>query len=171
MRALVFPAGEPLSNAGAYGPDERHIVRYTFSGAAARGLLASAPQIEQLLDRAEQTLSNYIPVNRGERVAFVGKTMSVGLCAYAFDHSSFAARLQAELSRIEGLELTGDYLEGASIEGCFRASLAAAGRVAATNVGEPELNAAAVPKFMRTMRSAVAAAPGGLHSRSGVQPS
>jgi oxygen-dependent protoporphyrinogen oxidase len=129
VRALVFPGDEPLSNAGAYGQDERHIVRYTFSGAAARALLASEPDIAYLLDCGERVLSEYIPVNRNERLSFVGRTMPIGLCAYAFDHCSFITTLAAELHRLPGLALTGDYLEGASIEGCFRASLACAARI------------------------------------------
>jgi len=132
-RALVFPDDAPLSNAGAYGPDERHIVRYTFSGAAARGPLASAPNMEHLLDLGEYALSRYVSVKRDERISFVGKTMRIGLCAYARDHSTFIAALAAELRQLPNLEMTGDYLQGASIEGCFRASFASAVRILGAN--------------------------------------
>jgi protoporphyrinogen/coproporphyrinogen III oxidase len=143
MRALVFPADRALSNAGVYGMNERHIVRYTFSGAAARALLASEPEIEHLLDLGEHTLSSYIPVHRHERISFVGRVMRIGLCAYASDHRGFIAGLHAELCRLRGLELTGDFLQGASIEACFRASLASAVRIGAANAGELEFNALA----------------------------
>jgi oxygen-dependent protoporphyrinogen oxidase len=131
MRALVFPPDEALSNAGVYGVDDRHIVRYTFSGAAARPLLANAPDVADLLERGERALSRYVPVDRCERVAFVGKVISTGLCAYARDQAGFVAGLERELPRLPGLELTGDYLQGASIEACFRASLACTARLSA----------------------------------------
>jgi oxygen-dependent protoporphyrinogen oxidase len=131
MRALVFPPDEALSNAGVYGVEDRHIVRYTFSGAAARPLLANAPDIADLLERGERALARYVPVDRRERVAFVGKVMPTGLCAYARDHAGLIAGLERELPRLPGLELTGDYLQGASIEACFRASLACAARLSA----------------------------------------
>jgi oxygen-dependent protoporphyrinogen oxidase len=143
MRALVFPPDQALSNAGVYGMTERHIVRYTFSGAAARDLLGNEPAIEHLLDLGERTLSSYVPVHRHERISFVGRVMGIGLCAYAPDYCGFIAGLHAELARLRGLELTGDYLQGASIEACFRASLASAVRIGAANAGELELNARA----------------------------
>jgi oxygen-dependent protoporphyrinogen oxidase len=131
MRALVFPPDEALSNAGVYGIDDRHIVRYTFSGAAARPLLAGAMGAAELLERGERALTRYVPVAGRERVAFVGRVMSTGLCAYARDQAGFVAGLERELPRLGGLELTGDYLQGASIEACFRASLATAARLSA----------------------------------------
>ena len=125
-----------MSNAGVYGMTERHIVRYTFSGAAARDLLGSEPEIEHLLDLGERTLSSYVPVHSRERISFVGRVMGIGLCAYAPDYRAFIAALDAELRRLSGLELTGDYLQGASIEACFRASLASAVRIGAANADE-----------------------------------
>ena len=131
VRALVFGRDEALSNAGVYGVADRHIVRYTFSGAAARPVLASEPDVAHLLDLGEQALAKYVPVSKGERVSFVGKVMQTGLCAYARDHVRFTAGLRSELGRLPGLELTGDYMLGASIEACFRASLACANRLGA----------------------------------------
>ena len=61
----------------------------------------------------------------------IGKVMQTGLCAYARDHVRFTAGLRSELGRLPGLELTGDYMLGASIEACFRASLACANRLGA----------------------------------------
>jgi oxygen-dependent protoporphyrinogen oxidase len=129
VRALVFPGGEPLSNAGVYGIEDRHIVRYTFSGAAARPMLADDPSIEALLDHGERALARFVPLAKGRRVSFVGKVMQVGLCAYAIDHVGFAAGIDSALPRLPGLELTGDYFQGASIEACFRASLRCADRL------------------------------------------
>lgn len=129
MRALVFPEGEALSNAGVYGIEERHIVRYTFSGAAARPLLAGNPDIAELLDHGERLLARFVPVRSEERVSFAGKVMPIGLCAYSEDHMGFAAGIDGALRRIPGLHLAGDYLQGASIEACFRASFACADRL------------------------------------------
>ena len=131
VRALVFPEDQPLSNAGVYGVEERHIVRYTFSGAAAQAMLASDPEPEQMLDEAERILAKYVPVSCRERVSFVGKVMRVGLCAYARRHARFMNGIEGTLRRFPGVELTGDYLQGASIEACFRASLACTDRIRA----------------------------------------
>ena len=131
VRALVFPDDQPLSNAGVYGLEDRHIVRYTFSGGAAQAMLENEPGAERMLDEAERILARYIPVSRRERVSFVGKVMPVGLCAYTRGHAQFANGIEGALRRLPGLELTGDYMQGASIEACFRSSLACADRIRA----------------------------------------
>lgn len=122
VRALVFPADSPLSNAGAYGIDDRNRVRYTFSGRRARELLASAPSVERLVLEGERALDPYIPVRDKQRLGFAGKVLTTGLCAYAEDFSGFAEALAREVSLLPGLSLTGDYLAGASLENCFRAA-------------------------------------------------
>jgi protoporphyrinogen/coproporphyrinogen III oxidase len=129
VRALVFPEDQPLSNAGVYGLEERHIVRYTFSGGVAQAMLQDEPRPERMLDEAERILARYVPVSRHERVSFVGKVMPIGLCAYTGGHARFAKGVESVLRRLPGLELTGDYLQGASIEACFRSSLACADRI------------------------------------------
>ncbi|TGK06416.1 FAD-dependent oxidoreductase [Leptospira fletcheri] len=122
VRALVFPPDKPLSNAGVYGVNDRHIVRYTFSGKSAREILSSRPSLEDLVALGERTLSEFIPFGENPRISFTGKVMKLGLCAYAFDYERFRRDFDFQSSAIQGLELTGDYLRGASIEACFRAA-------------------------------------------------
>lgn len=122
VRALVFPADSPLSNAGAYGIDDRNRVRYTFSGRRARKLLAGEPPVERLVLEGERALDPYIPVRDKRRLGFAGKILTTGLCAYAEDFAGFAEALAREVSSLPGLSLTGDYLAGASLENCFRAA-------------------------------------------------
>ncbi len=142
MRALVFDADEPLSNAGAYGVSDRHIVRYTLSGRAARPYIESNRDEEELLQLAEATLSRYIPVSINDRVRFVSRRWSLGLCAYAANYETFSRVLATNLASVKGLYVTGDYLQGASIEACFKAGKACAEQVVRSHqmqFGSPHL--------------------------------
>ena len=122
VRALIFEEGEPLSNAGAYGINDLHLVRYTFSGRSARRYMSDPAKAEELLDLGEATLNRYISVNRSERKRFRAQHFALGLCAYAPFHSAFLDELRNRASRIQGLHLTGDYIQGASLEACFRSA-------------------------------------------------
>jgi oxygen-dependent protoporphyrinogen oxidase len=121
LRALRFDEGSSLSNAGAFAPDRLNVVRYTFSGRAARGQLASVEHPDALIATGERELGRYIPVSSGERVASAAKIWHEGLCAYAPRQHRLRAQLQSELASVRGLFLTGDYVRGASLEACFRA--------------------------------------------------
>lgn len=122
-RALVFDESVPLSNAGCYGVNDRHIVRYTFSGQAARPYIEANTEPEVLLEIAEENLNRYIRVDASDRVQFVAKRMPLGLCAYTQNYPEFSRQLNDQLETIPGLELAGDYLRGASIEACFQSGL------------------------------------------------
>ena len=142
VRALVFDADEPLSNAGAYGVNDRHIVRYTLSGRKARSYIESDRNPEELLQLAEATLNRHIPVSAADRVQFVSRRWSLGLCAYTSHYEEFAQDLEVCLEPIKGLYLTGDYMQGASIEACFQAGKACAEQVERSRQaqsGMPEL--------------------------------
>ena len=129
VRALVFGRDELLSNAGSYGINDRHIIRYTLSGRTARQEIESNADAEKLLLMAEKALNRYIRVDASERVQFVSKRMLTGLCAYTHEYQEFSQSIQSQLESLPGLFLTGDYLQGASIEACFRAGKACAERV------------------------------------------
>jgi oxygen-dependent protoporphyrinogen oxidase len=119
VRARVFPADSPLSNAGAYGLNDRHIVRYTFSGRAYR----TADLDETgLLDLAEALLAKQIDLDSVTRVRAVSRSWIHAYCGYSPLHSKTIQRLDRALQYIDGIALTGDYLRGVSIEGCFRAA-------------------------------------------------
>jgi oxygen-dependent protoporphyrinogen oxidase len=125
-RAFVQPAGSPLSNAGAYGVHDRHIVRYTFSGRAHR---AAERTDEELLAIAEAQLGKQAELARAERVAAVTKRWERAYCGYSRHHSARLARIQRAVEPLDRLELTGDYRRGASIEACFRAGYENADRL------------------------------------------
>jgi oxygen-dependent protoporphyrinogen oxidase len=122
VRALAFPAGQPLSNGGAYGVDDRHIVRYTFSGQAAREHLERGFDPEELLRLGEEQIGRHTPLADARRVRFVARSWSTAYCAYVPYHAAFVERVRALLTALPGLHLTGDYLRGVSIEACFRAA-------------------------------------------------
>ena len=122
VRALTFGPDEPLSNAGAYGIGARNIVRYTFSGRAARPLIERGLPGDTLLDMAEGILDRYVAVKRNERRAFVARAFEPGLCAYAPRHERIREAIAAVARNSKGLHITGDYLRGASIEACMRAA-------------------------------------------------
>ena len=128
VRALVFDEGEPISNAGAYGINDLNLVRYTFSGRTARLLLKDSAGIEELLQRGEEVLNRHVPVNKSWRKTYIARHFELGLCAYTPIQAAFLDRLRDSLRGIKGLGLTGDYIEGASIEACFRAARSCAER-------------------------------------------
>lgn len=129
VRALVFDDDQVISNAGVYGVNDRHIIRFTFSGRTARQYLEANTDEEKLLTIAEQTLNRYIPVEASERVQFVSKGYSLGLCAYTQNYEDFSTSLNSQLEKLPGLYLTGDYMQGASIEACFRSSQACVNQI------------------------------------------
>jgi oxygen-dependent protoporphyrinogen oxidase len=122
VRALVFDEHEPVSNAGAYGVHDLHVVRYTYSGRAARRFMANAGSMEELLSRGEEALNRHFPVAARERKGFVGRQFKFGLCAYTPFHGTFLQEVSRRQSRLKGLHITGDYIQGVSIEACFRAA-------------------------------------------------
>ncbi|MFQ5527229.1 MAG: protoporphyrinogen/coproporphyrinogen oxidase [Thermoanaerobaculia bacterium] len=135
VRALVFGDDEVLSNAGVYGIDDLDVVRYTFSGRAARALLADESDPEAWLGRGEEALNRYVPVNESERLGFVSQHWRRGLCAYTPYYPRFEARMRSSLAGLPGVFLTGDYIRGASIEACFRAAKECASKVMKAEAG------------------------------------
>lgn len=142
VRGLSFGPDNALSNAGAYGIDRLDRVRYTFSGRKARAVIASArsagslagPEAEALLDLAETTLRQYVPVERADRRDVVAHLFDPGLCAYAPHHYRLRAWLDDRRHGIDGLAFAGDYLRGASIEACMLSAQEAAVRIAQSHL-------------------------------------
>jgi len=129
VRAFVFNRGEALSNAGAYGLNDLNVVRYTFSGRSSREI-GESTDAEALLDRAESALSKYVSVDRHWRRRFVVRHFNPGLCAYTPHHGTVVDSIGRGARRLAGLSLTGDYIQGASIEACFRSASACARQIA-----------------------------------------
>jgi protoporphyrinogen/coproporphyrinogen III oxidase len=135
VRAIVFGADQPLSNAGAYGLNDLNVVRYTFSGRRARRLADEEPDPELLARIAEETLTPFAALAGNRRTALVARRMSPGLCAYHPDQAAFLSTLASPAAAVPGLSLSGDYLRGCSIEACFAAAEEA---VAAIDTGAAE---------------------------------
>lgn len=140
VRSLVFDADKPISNAGAYSFNDRHIIRYTFSGRLARNYIASGIDSEKLLCIGEDELNRHIPVKASERVQFVEKRHSIGLCAYVSHFVKFADSIQTQRANLQNLYLAGDYLQGASVEACFRAGKACAEEVLQSHMKEMDVS-------------------------------
>jgi protoporphyrinogen/coproporphyrinogen III oxidase len=128
-RAFVFDGREVISNAGAYGVNDLHLVRYTFSGRASRRFISDSTDAEALLRLGEAALAKYVPVDHSRCRRFVAKHFSPGLCAYAPHHGKLIDHVDQERRKVAGLHLTGDYMQGASIEACFRSARACAHRL------------------------------------------
>jgi protoporphyrinogen/coproporphyrinogen III oxidase len=122
VRALVFDESDIVSNAGAYGVNDLNLVRYTFSGRAARHQILKSVGIADMLGAGEEILNRHVPVKERKRVRFVARHFTYGLCAYTPFHASFLDNVRYELRKTAGLYLTGDYMQGASIEACFRSA-------------------------------------------------
>jgi oxygen-dependent protoporphyrinogen oxidase len=129
VRAFVFGEEEVVSNAGAYGINDLNLVRYTFSGRTARGSIERTSNDEQLLKAGETALSKYVPLDAAWRRRYVVRHFRPGLCAYTPRHARFLDQIGHERAKLSGLYLTGDYIQGASIEACFRAASACVTRL------------------------------------------
>jgi oxygen-dependent protoporphyrinogen oxidase len=129
-RAFVFDRHEVVSNAGAYGVNDLHLVRYTFSGRTSRRFASDSMDPEALLRMGEAALARYVPLRGNARRRFVAKRFNPGLCAYAPHHGRFIDGVRQELAKVTGLHLTGDYMQGASIEACFRSASACVAQLA-----------------------------------------
>lgn len=128
VRALRLDDGEVLGSARAYGKDALNVVRYTFSGRAARPWLAGPLDVDGLLAQGEAALGRYLPL--GARIRRVGPETALELCAYSAHHAARLDRIAASVRALPGAHLTGDYLCGASIEACFRAAHATVTEIA-----------------------------------------
>ncbi|WP_158674674.1 protoporphyrinogen/coproporphyrinogen oxidase [Streptomyces hoynatensis] len=126
VRALAMHDGGPCSNAGSYGMEDRHIVRYTFSGRNGRtgkdgqSLTTAPEQLEEWVGEAEERLTRYLSASRAKRVNSVSRAWDAAYCAYSPFHSEFLTEVRAAVASVPGLELSGDYLWGVSLEACAR---------------------------------------------------
>lgn len=121
-RAIVFDPKSKLSNAGAYGANERYLIRYTFSGKSARDFLLSNPTTQQLIDAAEEEFEKFRPVKNAKLQKSTSKTWLNGLCSYGENSARRLQAIQLEINSIQGLAVAGDYVAGASIEACFKSA-------------------------------------------------
>ncbi|MEV8034415.1 FAD-dependent oxidoreductase [Streptomyces sp. NPDC086182] len=135
VRALAMDDG-PCSNAGSYGQEDRHIVRYTYSGREGRLTDLSTENIDRLTRETEERLVAHLGAPRAERVNLLVKHWKAAYSGYLPYHAEFLAEVRESVTEIAGLELAGDYIQGVSIEGCARTGRAAAGRLAA-HLGSP----------------------------------
>ncbi|WP_062213836.1 FAD-dependent oxidoreductase [Streptomyces sp. NBRC 109706] len=131
VRALAMDDG-PCSNAGSYGKEERHIVRYTYSGNRGGRLVDPTPErIDKLTTESEALLVKHLGAPRATRLNTLTKHWPAAYSGYLPHHPVFLRRLHEDVVSLPGLELAGDYLQGVSIEACARSGRAAAGRLAA----------------------------------------
>ncbi|UNZ19546.1 FAD-dependent oxidoreductase [Streptomyces sp. 891-h] len=130
VRALAMDDG-PCSNAGSYGMQERHIVRYTYSGREGRLTDLSPEHIDKLTGEVEEKLVEHLGAPRAERVHTLVKHWDAAYSGYVPHHPSFLAEVRERVGRLAGLELAGDYIQGVSIEACARSGSAAAARLTA----------------------------------------
>ncbi|KUJ69187.1 hypothetical protein ACZ90_12615 [Streptomyces albus subsp. albus] len=134
VRALAMDDG-PCSNAGSYGMEERHIVRYTYSGREGRLTDLSPEHIDKLTTQAEERLRTYLGAPRATRVATLVKHWNAAYSGYLPMHADFLAEVREGVAKLPGLELAGDYIQGVCIEACCRSGNAAAARLASYVAG------------------------------------
>ena len=150
VRALAMDDG-PCTNAGSYGVDDRHVVRFTFSGREARVPDPQPELIARWVDEAEEKLVRVIPsAAPAQRVRTLTRHWPAAYSAYLPFHTDFLADVRTALAGLPGLALAGDYLKGVSIEACFRSGTEAGVSLAAQLEGatprrrvEPDLAGAA----------------------------
>jgi oxygen-dependent protoporphyrinogen oxidase len=128
IRALAMDEG-PCSNAGAYGMQDRHIVRYTFSGRQGRRVQPTEEQLKGWIGETEERLIRYLGVGRAQREVSLVHHWDRAYSAYLPHHGDFLGDVRAAVAHLPGLELAGDYLWGVSLEACSRSGLAAGERM------------------------------------------
>ncbi len=126
IKIVSFEKNEVLASAGLYNETEENrgdeIIKYNFSGHAARAFLDSKPSDLQLVEAAEKTLTKYLKFNTSDRIEYVVTHFRPGHCAYAPNMAKLLTDVSQKLKAIPGLFLTGDYKRGASIEHCFESA-------------------------------------------------
>lgn len=130
VRALSLDDGGPCSNAGSYGMEDRHIVRYTFSGRPAGYELPSDETLAGWVDAAETTLTRCLSITAGERVRTATRRWPAAYSAYVPYIGEFLADVRTAIAGMPGLTLAGDYLKGVAIDSCFRSGIEAAEQLA-----------------------------------------
>ena len=169
VRAIVFDAKSPLSNAGCYGKNDLDVVRYTLSGRVASGIDEAADP-SSVLSIAEAELRRFLPVSAGERVDYVYKHFRHGLCAYGPFHHRFLQQLFDWESSVSGLVLTGDYVRGASIEACFNAAFESVARLT-SRISASSLRGTPTSNGLQLVRSGRFGAGGALEDHEGTNTS
>ena len=129
VRAIAVDAGH-CSNAGVYGVNDLNIVRYTFSGRAARPM-PSADALESWIDDAEKLIKQLLGIGELSRINVRTRIWPAAYCAYLPFYGEFLSKVRTEVASVPGIELAGDYLRGAPLEACFRSGQEAAQRVMA----------------------------------------
>lgn len=127
VRAIVLDDG-PCSNAGVYGINDLHIVRYTFSGRHARPTPSDAV-LDEWIDNAERQLTGLLGVDHVNRVHIVKRIWDAAYCAYVPFHGKFLSQVHSAVAATPGLELAGDYLRGAPLEASCRSGIEAADKL------------------------------------------
>lgn len=120
-RSISFDKDKVLSNAGCYGINDLDIVRYTFSGRVANEWVDANTDPEELIASAEKLLNKYFKVLSDERVDYIYKYLFEGLCSYAPYHHQIMDKVNGILNDY-AIELSGDFVSGASMEACFKSS-------------------------------------------------
>ncbi|MDI2127664.1 protoporphyrinogen/coproporphyrinogen oxidase [Yinghuangia seranimata] len=129
VRALAMHDGGPCSNAGSYGMEDRHIVRYTFSGRNGRVAEPTESLLTEWVGATEERLTRYLGAARAKRVNQVSRAWAAAYCAYSPYHSELLTEVDEQVAQVRGLELAGDYLWGVSLEACSRSGNAAGDRL------------------------------------------
>ncbi|MFD0363640.1 protoporphyrinogen/coproporphyrinogen oxidase [Nocardia sp. GCM10030253] len=120
----------PCREVAPYAADRRHIVRYTFTGRAARPLPSPAV-LDHWLTRAERLTAALCGITGAARRGMITRRWDAAHCAYLPFHAEFTAKLRHEATVATGTALAGDYLLGTSLEACFRSGTVAAADVLA----------------------------------------
>lgn len=126
---LALDDGGPCSRARAYGGQDRHIVRYTFSGRPCRTADGSPWQLENWVGETEQRLTRCLGASRAKRLEMATRHWGAAHCAHLPYHGDFLTEVRTAVAALPGLELAGDYLWGGSLEACCRSGGAAAARL------------------------------------------
>lgn len=124
INSYTFPKDSLLSNVGVYSSKKRNYLRYTIAGRKGRDILKHTSDIVSLLNDSEKELYKYLSIIIDNRIDFTGRVTRQ--IAYAPNHQEVLDQINLLIEDNKGLYLAGDYIYGASLEGCSRSGVRAA---------------------------------------------
>ncbi len=136
MNSIMFDETYALGHCSANRVNTPNHVRFTLSGRISRELLDKSD--DELMDIAETEFRKVLPIT-GQRVEFHVAKHRGGLCAYTNNHSTFKTILENYIESVEGLEVSGDYLEGHAMGDCLRSSQKAVDRMLSRSLNKQKM--------------------------------
>lgn len=119
VRALTLE-GMACTNAGSYGKHDRRLIRYTFNGRQARRDVVDESVVAEWLSQAEDALRPHTHIDMATRLCVVTRHWPAAYCGYSPYHADTVDTVEALMGRTTRIRLAGDWVQGMTLEACYR---------------------------------------------------